>query len=239
MKIRNQIAIGIVCVLLGIILALQYKVFQDSLVGGDSLFKKQTDLTNELFALKEEKQTLILELNKAHDILSEIEESASKDNAIIKNLTDTVHEYEILAGMTEVSGEGVIITIDNPPVDQATLNDVNIVNQYEQIVKLVNELNASGAEAISINEQRIIALSEIRAAGSSINVNFVPQTTPLVIKAIGKKSALEGALTFRYGQVTLMREASLLVDIKTVDEVIIPRYHGLLNFQYVKTVEDE
>ena len=239
MKIRNQIAIGIVCIFLGIILAMQYKVFQDSLVGGDSLFKKQTDLTNELFALKEEKETLILELNEAYATLSAIEESASKDNAIIKNLTDTVHEYEILAGMTEVFGEGVIITIDNPPADQNTLVDVNIVNQYEQVVKLVNDLNAAGAEAISINEQRIIALSEIRAAGASINVNFVPQTTPLVIKAIGKKSALEGALTFRYGQVTLLREASLLVDVKTVDEVIIPRYHGLLNFQYVKTVEDE
>lgn len=239
MKVKNQIAIGIVCIFLGIILALQYKVFQDSLVGGDSLFKKQTDLTNELFALKDEKETLINELNDARATLTEIEESASKDNAIIKNLTDTVHEYEILAGMTDVSGEGIIITIDNPPTDQSSQSDVNIVNEYEEIVKLVNDLNAAGAEAISINEQRIIALSEIRAAGSSINVNFIPQTTPFVIKAIGKKSALEGALTFRYGQVTILREASLLVDVKTVDEVFIPRYHGLVNFQYVKTVEDE
>lgn len=239
MKIKNQIAIGIVCIFLGIILAMQYKVFQDSLAGGDSLFKKQTDLTNELFVLREEKDLLNQELDEVRATLLAIEESASKDNAIIKNLKEVIREYEILAGMTDVIGEGIVITIDNPPSDQSGLSDVNVVNEYEEIVKLVNDLNAAGAEAISINEQRVISISEIRAAGSSINVNFVPQTTPLVIKAIGKKSAMEGAITFRYGQATILREANLLVDVKTLDEVIIPRYHGLVNFQYVKTVEDE
>jgi len=237
MKIKNQIAIGIVCIFLGIILAMQYKVFQDSLAGGESLFKKQTDLTNELFVLREEKQLLNDELNEVRATLLEIEEAASKDNAIIKNLKEVIREYEILAGMTDVIGEGIVITIDNPPSDQLT--EANVVNEYEEIVKLVNDLNAAGAEAISINEQRVIAISEIRAAGSAINVNFVPQTTPLVIKAIGKKGALEGAITFRYGQATRLREANLLVDVKTLDEVIIPRYHGLVNFQYVKTVEEE
>ncbi|MCH4890223.1 DUF881 domain-containing protein [Acidaminobacter sp. JC074] len=238
MKIKNQIAIGIVCVALGIILALQYKIFQDSLAGGDSLFKKQTDLTNELFILKEEKQQLLVELDAARTTLLEIEESASKDNAIIKNLTDTIREYEILAGMTDVSGQGIVVTIDNPPADQNT-TDISVVNYYDEVLKLVNDLNAAGAEAISINEQRVIAISEIRAAGNSINVNFVPQTTPLVIKAIGKKDALEGALTFRYGQVTRLREANLLVDVKVLDEVIIPRYHGLINFEYVETIKGE
>lgn len=239
MKIKNQIAIGIVCVFLGIIIAMQYKVFQVSLSGGDSLFKKQTDLTNELFVLREEKDQLNSELNDVRTKLQEIEESASTDNAIIKNLKEDVREYEILAGMTDVVGEGIVITIDNPPNDQSGLTDVSVVNEYDEIVKLVNDLNAAGAEAISINEQRVIAISEIRAAGNSINVNFVPQTAPIVIKAIGKKSALEGAITFRYGQVTKLREASLLVDVKAIDEVLIPRYHGLVNFQYVKTVEEE
>lgn len=239
MKIKNQVAIGIVCIFLGIIIALQYKIFQDSLAGGDSLFKKQTDLTNELFALKEEKAQLITELDEVRTTLQDIEESASRDNAVIKNLTDTVREYEILAGMTDVSGEGIVITIDNPPSEQTALADVNVVNYYDEVLKVVNDLNAAGAEAISINEQRIIALSEIRAAGNSINVNFVPQTTPLVIKAIGKKFTLEGALSMRYGQIERLRNANLLVDVKVLDEVIIPRYHGLIDFKYVETIKDE
>lgn len=238
-KVLNQISIGIVCVFLGLIIALQYQMFQASFGDGLAPFKRQSDLTNELITLREAKTQLSQELDKVRTSLSEIETAASKDNAIIRNLTETVKEYEFLSGMTQVKGEGIIVTIDNPPVDPSGFSDANVVNQYEEILKLINDLNAAGAEAISINEQRIIGLSEIRAAGQYLNVNYVPQSLPLVIKAIGKKSALEGALTFRFGQVTRLRDVGLLVDIKQADEVIIPRYHGLVNFQYLETIEGE
>lgn len=239
MKIKNQLAIGLVCMLLGIILALQYKVFQENLANDIVPFKRQTELTNELISLKEEKDNLKQELKEVEATLLSIEESASKDNAIIKNLTDTVREYELIAGMTEVIGEGIIITIDHPPADANSINDVNVVDAYVEILQLVNDLNAAGAEAISINEQRLISLSEIRAAGLSINVNYVPQSVPITIKAIGKASALDGAVTFRYGQVNELRKVGLLVDVKTLDEVVIPRYHGVIKFQYVETIEEE
>lgn len=239
MKIKNQLAIGLVCMLLGIILALQYKVFQENVANDIVPFKRQTELTNELISLKEEKDNLKQELKEVEATLLAIEESASKDNAIIKNLTDTVREYELIAGMTDVIGEGIIITIDHPPADANSINDVNVVDAYVEILQLVNDLNAAGAEAISINEQRLISLSEIRAAGLSINVNYVPQSVPITIKAIGKADALDGAVTFRYGQVNELRKVGLLVDVKTMDEVVIPRYHGVIKFQYVETIEEE
>lgn len=238
-KIINQISIGIVCVVLGFIVSIQYQMFQTSLGEGLAPFKRQTELTNELLALKKEKSQLSEELQKVMGSLSEIETAASKDNAIIRNLTTTVREYELLAGMTDVKGEGILVTVDNPPVDPSTYSEANVTNQYIEILKLINDLNAAGAEAISINEQRIIGLSEIRAAGQYLNVNFVPQTLPITIKAIGKKSALDGALTFRFGQITRLRDVGLLVDIKQLDEIIIPRYHGLVNFQYVESIEGE
>lgn len=239
MKIKNQVAIGIVCMFLGVILSMQYKVFQENLANDIVPFKRQTELTNELISLKEEKDMLIQELNEKEATLLAIEESASKDNAIIKNLTDTVREYEILAGMTDVIGEGIIITIDHPPTDASSVNNVNVVNDYDNIVLLINELNAAGAEAVSINEQRLTSLSEIRAAGLSINVNFVPQTVPITIKAIGKASALEGAVNYRFGLVNELRKSGLLVDVKTLDEVNIPKYHGIIDFDYVQTIEEE
>lgn len=239
MKIKNQIAIGIVCMFLGIILSLQYKVFQENLANDIVPFKRQTELTNELISLKEAKDKLIQELNEKEATLLAIEESASKDNAIIKNLTDTIREYEILAGMTDVAGEGIIITIDHPPSDPNSASNVNVVNVYDTIVLLVNELNAAGAEAVAINEQRLTSLSEIRAAGMSINVNFVPQSVPITVKAIGKASALEGAVNYRFGLVNELRKDGMLVDVKTLDDLVIPKYHGIIDFQYVETLEGE
>jgi uncharacterized protein YlxW (UPF0749 family) len=237
MKIKNQIAIGIVCMVLGIIIALQYKMFQDSFGDGKAPFQRQTELANELIDLKKEKDALQVELKEARDILDEIEGAASQDNAIIKNLTDTLREYEILAGMTDVVGEGVVVTIDLPPDESGNFSGVNILNEYLTILALINDLNASGAEAISINDQRLIATSEIRAAGDSLNVNFVPMRMPIVIRAIAKSSALEGAINYRFGYVVRLREAGLLVDVKEMDEVIIPRYQGIINFQYAETIE--
>ncbi len=238
MNTKNQIVIAIVCVILGIILSLQYKVFRESLEGtSGNLLKKQSELSNELEKVMKEKKVLVSKLKETEKKLNEIEESASRDNAVIKNLSDTIDKYEILAGMSNVVGEGVEITIDNPPLDQQ-VNDVNIINSYEEILKLVNELNAAGAEAISINEQRVIGITEIRKAGNFINVNSIPQTNPLIIKAIGNKSSLEGALSFRYGQVTNLRRLGILVDIRTLNEVKIPSYIGKINFKYASTIEE-
>jgi len=238
-KILNQIAIGIVCVVLGIIVSLQYKVFRETTGNGTAPFKRVTELYNEKESLIKEKEQLNEELDKVRAALIEIETAESKGSAVIRNLTETIRGYELLAGMTNVKGEGVVITISNPPQEPGAYTEVNIMNQYVEILKLINDLNASGAEAIAINEQRVIALSEIRTAGQYLNVNFVPQSLPLTIKAIGKKSALEGALTYRFGQVTLLRDAGLLVDIRKEDEIIIPRFHGLVNFQYAETIEGE
>ncbi len=142
--------------------------------------------------------------------------------------------------MTDVIGQGIIITIDNPPSDPNSSSEYDVVNHYHEIVMIVNELNAAGAEAISINDQRIISISEIRNAGNAINVNNIPQTVPIVIKAIGKKSALDGALTGRYGKVTELRTYyQVLVDVKTMDEIIIPRYHGIIDLRYVRSVIEE
>lgn len=239
MTFKNQIAMGSVCFVLGVILAVQYSTIQKNYLSGISPFSRQTDLTTELITLKEEKVNLVKELEAARVVLQEIEEAASEDNAIIKNLNNTVRDYEILAGMTDVIGEGIIVTLDDPPSDPNLSYEYTVTDHYEKVVLLINELNSAGAEAISINEQRVISISEIRAAGNSINVNFVPQTLPIIIKAIGKKSALEGSLTGRYGLVPELRRYQLLVDVNTMDEIIIPRYRGKIDFQYANTVKEE
>ncbi len=235
MKLKNQIIIAILGIILGIIISFQYKVYKESLSVSGSIYKKQSDITTALVKVTEEKKLLSSELETLSLRLTEIENAAAKDNAIIKNLNDLVRQYEIIAGLTNVSGEGVIITIDNPPES----SEKSILSYLSDILKLINDLNAAGAEAISINEQRVIASTEIRNVGNNINVNNIPQSLPLVIKAIGEKNVLEGAINYRYGQITFLREEGFLIDLKTVDEILIPRYIGKLKFKYAKSIKEE
>lgn len=53
------------------------------------------------------------------------------------------------------------------------------------LLSLVNKMKDAGAEAISINGQRIITTTEISLAGNNVNINTVPTAPPYVIKAIG------------------------------------------------------
>ncbi len=80
---------------------------------------------------------------------------------------------------------------------QAGARSKLILIHDEDLLKLVNELKAAGAEAITVNEQRVVASTEIRCAGPTISVNNNRISPPYVIQAIGDPAGLESALKMR------------------------------------------
>ena len=221
-------------VLLGVVLAFQLRLVQQNYLNGLSPTQKSSEIISELNTVKTEKENLKVQLSDLEARLQEIEEAESADNALIKRLNQDVEKLRYFSGLTDVKGQGIIITLDNPPEDGNYSYEKNIVYDYQLVLNLINELNAAGAEAISINEQRIIALSEIRAAGNAININKIPQSTPFVVKAIGNKETLEGAVNQRFGIVSILRENSYFVEVKKYDDIQIPRYGGIVKFNYAK-----
>jgi uncharacterized protein YlxW (UPF0749 family) len=80
-----------------------------------------------------------------------------------------------------VTGTGLKVVVDDAP--GAVSDNQRVLDQDLQ--KLTNALWASGAEAISINGQRLSNLSAIRLAGSAITVDFVGLTRPYTVLAVG------------------------------------------------------
>ncbi len=234
---RDALWIGSVCILLGVIMSLQFKTVQNKFLQGQTPSQKSAQLVGELTKLKNEKELLTSEIQSLEGKLSEIESAESKGNVVIKNLNESLLKYKAFAGLTDVYGPGIEIFIDNPSKDINSTYENNLVYDYEVIVNLVNELNAAGAEAISINNQRILSHTEIRAAGENININKVPQLAPFIIKVIGNSQTLEGALTGRFGIVSVIREKNYELDIKKMEKVTIPKYNGLIEFRYSNVVE--
>lgn len=234
---KDAIWIGSVCILLGIIMSLQFKTVQKNFLQGQSPSQKSAQLVGELTKLKNEKELLTSEIDSLEKKLKEIESTESKGNVVIKNLNEDLLKYKAFAGLTDVYGPGIEIFIDNPSKESNSAFETNLVYDYDVIVNLVNELNAAGAEAISINDQRILSHTEIRAAGENININQVPQTTPFLVKVIGNADTLEGALSGRFGIVSIIREKNYQIDIKKMEKVTVPRYKGILDYRYSKVVE--
>ena len=234
---KDYLWIGLICVILGVILAQQAKIVQRDMLDGLSPRQKSGELVSELKKVREEKDVLLEQITALESRLAEIESSESKESVLIKSLNEDLEKYKIFAGLIDVEGKGIVITIDNPPVDMNYAYEVNFVYDYHLLLSLVNELNAAGAEAISINDQRITGLSEIRAAGSSININLIPQQAPFVIKAIGSSDTLDGAVSHRFGIVSQIRDKRYLIEVKKSDNVKIPKYSGIIDFRHANVTQ--
>ncbi len=101
-------------------------------------------------------------------------------------LTSRLDRLSLLTGAIPVTGPGVKVVVDDAP--GAVDDKQRVLDQDLQ--KLVNALWASGAEAISINGQRLSNLSAIRFAGSAITVNFVSLSRPYTVLAVGDRDTM-------------------------------------------------
>lgn len=99
--------------------------------------------------------------------------------------------YEAATGLRRVTGDGVVVTLGDgtatvDPVTGQTAKDTRVL--YIDLRNVVNQLFTDGAEAISINGQRLTAISTIRSAGEAILVDFKPLIGPYKISAVGPDS---------------------------------------------------
>ena len=190
---------------------------------------------------KEKYDNLYQQLENAENKLEEERNKATQNNTELTQLENEIKEKNKILGLTEVTGNGLVITInDNQDIPLNNwLYDPNLLLAHDSdLLSVVNELKNAGAEAISINDQRLISTSSIECDGNIIKVNGEKIGAPFTIKAIGLPELLinvnrtGGYLYYlreeRYLKVTVEKMA----DKKTVT---IPKYTGIIKFQYAKS----
>ncbi len=238
-KLRAYIWIGIFSILLGVIISFQVKVVQNKLLDGVLPSMRSKELILELEVVKEKKTALEQEVILLEEELNSIKDSVSQENALIDSLSRQLELYKKFAGMTKVMGQGIVVTIDNSKDEFSTSSsDNNIVHEYNLILNLINELNAAGAEAISIGGERVVNTTEIRTAGDTLMVNKTPLYAPISIKAIGNSKTLNASINQRFGIVSIVREKGFFIETKQSENVIIEKYDKIINFDYINDYED-
>jgi uncharacterized protein YlxW (UPF0749 family) len=179
-------------------------------------------------------------LNELEERLAEIEKEKSDEDFFLKGVVSDLEKYKMAAGVVDVMGPGVIVTVDDPlPTEELSDEYSVIMLRYELLLSLVNKMKDAGAEAISINGQRIIVTTEISLAGDNVNINTVPTAPPYIIKAIGNPDTIESTLTIRFGIIEQMKSYGLRINIEKQDEIKIPRYSGIIKYRYAEPVVEE
>lgn len=135
-----------------------------------------------------------------------------------------VKEMYQLAGFSNITGEGAIITIKE---EDNTLNrqkDYANTLQSDDLLRFVNVLKASGATAISVNNQRLVVTSEITNADNNIIINKKKIAPPYTIKVLGDFDTISSALSMRGGMIEYLSLYNIEVDIQKQDKITINAY---------------
>ena len=230
-NLKSQMWMGIICAILGIMISLQFKYVNNPRNTANT--KRVEDLVKEVENLKLQRDDLLKKVGEAEKKVDEMEMEFSTSDAVASNLKLEVDRLRSLAGTTEVKGEGIIVTINAPTGLEASTGV--IVNEYD-IIAIINELNATLAEAVSINGERYTSRTAIRSAGASIRINGNPYDPykEFKINAIGDPKNLKTALTITGGIVDMLNEQEISVKIETGNNIIIPGVKKVFEPKFIK-----
>ncbi len=209
----------LICFVLGFILAAQFKNVQGS----------KSDLQNQRI------EELAARLVRTEEERDELSKQISKISSN-RGLTD---DLKLQSCTVPLIGEGISVKMDDSTrVAKSGENPNLYLIHDDDILRVINELRAAGAEAISINGQRLIATSEIRCAGPTLSVNNVRSAPPYEINAIGDKKSLEGAIKMRGGVAETLKVWGITLEVTPSDEIKIPAYNGAVKNVYAKILPE-
>lgn len=237
---RANLIIALAHLFLGYLLAVAFTT-QERIQPRFPLSRKK-ELIKVINDLEKERQELKLELGKTRAQTTSLERKAAASQGYLQAFTEEIGQLELLAGLKKVKGEGLIIELaDSPvvPTDQSSANF--LVHDYDLRI-VVNALWSGGAEAIAINDQRLISSSAIRCVGATVMVNSVRLGSPYIIKAIGPSDHLHKTLTSNPDVAKLLIGAAqnfgLAISITEDDEIVIPAYSGSFGISYTRSEEN-
>jgi uncharacterized protein YlxW (UPF0749 family) len=222
-------AVALVCVVLGFMLAMQFRVQQQAAFKEATGYQRAQELVGQLQTAEKERDALMSELEELRTNMR----NTANNQAEFKDLALQLELAQLYAGLIPVSGPGVTLVMNdsNRPVTPGE-NPNNFIIHDEDVLRVVNELAAGGAEAISINEQRITGRSEIRCTGPTITINGVRTAPPIMIKAVGDPVQLESAINMRGGIGESLRQWGIQIVVKKETHLTVPAYKGSLKLQH-------
>ena len=231
-----SIVLGIMCFALTLGICVQVRTVQ----GTNSTVSQnyeENNLRAEVLKYKERYENKYKELEKAETELEKARQSSTENNEDLEQKEKEIQQGNKMIGLTEVTGPGVIVTLSDSKTDSSlALNASDLIVHDADVLSVINELKNAGAEAISINDQRLVPTSSIVCGGNIIEINGEKVGAPFEIKAIGLPEQL-AALSRPGGYLEILKNATVGVELKKSNNITIPKYTGVITYQYAKSVE--
>lgn len=228
-KVTVVITLAIACFALTTVMFMQFKIVKETDITSIETMREE-ELRSELANWKQLYNEAEEQYKEKSDKLEEYREKQQSTEESTKLIEKELGQIDMYLGKTEVQGEGIIINIKDINNDE----EIPPISA-EDLLVIVDYLKLAGAEAISINEQRIVNMSDIVYVNNSIiYVNQQRILAPYVIKAIGDAVTLESTLLGNGGYVETLKNLGFDVDIQRQNKVTIPQYNKEIGHKYIQ-----
>ena len=219
----------------GFMIAVQFQTIKEPVVRDT---RDTWELREDLIHEKKLELQLIDEIRSINGKIEEYEDESTKSKEAVLN--ETLAELKQEAGLTEVTGNGIVLKIE-PVSSEILLGEDPGAVTSELLQRLVNELNLHGAEEIAINDNRYVNTTVIREINNVLKMDGNPlNRLPIEIKVIAKDANTAEKL-FNYMKVSKSADefflSNLLLNVEMPNEPIkIPAYSNPINIHYLKPV---
>lgn len=238
-KKNISLILGTMCIVLSCGIAIQVRTI-NNIGTTTSVNDSENQLRDAILRTKEKYDNLYAEVENAEKLLEKERENSTQNNSELSKLENDIKTINTQLGLTDVTGQGVIVKLDDSKsIGSSSFANIVDLNKYvvhdSDILEIVNELKNAGAEAISVNEQRIVTNTVIECDGTVIKVNGVKIGAPFEIKAIGMKETLLNIKRLGGYLWNLENRFYLDVSCSSSDNISIPKYTGTYKFNYATT----
>jgi len=224
--INKRIIFSIVCLVLGFILSYSYSLSSakksTGMTSGTGYFELEERYREDLIQQKERNKELANELVARQKEVRKIEQALVGSEERYDSLIQEAEDLRLLLGVIPSTGEGVKVQLQDAEYDPVSENPNDYIVHESHVFKVLNELKISGAEAISINGQRLHANSYIRCNGPVITIDGKQFPAPFVIEAIGDTEVLIPSLELSGGVLDQLLNDNIIVTIEANKKMTMP-----------------
>ena len=223
-KIVMTITIGLVCFILALVMSMQFKVVKETDITSIETMREK-ELRDELANWKEKYNEINQKYEEVSAKVKEYQEKKQSDSETSKLLQEELDQLNKALGKTEVQGEGIEITLTDTEENKLSADN---------LLTIVNDLKLAGAEAISINNERVVNMTDIVDIGNTfIKVNGQRISSPYVIKTIGNQTYLESGVSGNGGSVDKLQKDGYDAKIEKNKKIKILKYNDEINTKYI------
>ena len=232
---ESTIFVFIAAIVIGILISLNFNLKKEnkyvplSSKQYQEALNKRNTLYSDITKLKQDNK-------KIKDKINIYNNDGEKSKKIAEDANREIDINKILEGLTPVEGDGVKLVIKDSSNFDKYMNDFNFtkVLHDHDMMNVVNELKNSGAEAISINNQRVVSNTSIFCSGPFLEINKVNTPGPFYVYVIGDPDLIIESLNETESYIKGLINRGLDVTITRQKNIKMAAYVGTIPSNYLK-----